>query len=253
MTRLVIDGVAVELGGTRIVHGVDLVVGSGEIVGLVGPNGCGKSTLLRSVFRAVRPAAGRIQLGGDDLAAHGIRWVAQRVGVVVQDSQTDFPLTVFDVVLQGRTAHKRPFDRDSALDFAIVTAALETVDLSALKDRPLDHLSGGERQRVFIAQAIAAQPSLLVLDEPLNHLDLHHQHALMHLLGALGTSCLVALHDLNIAARYCDQICLMADGRVVAFGPPADVFVREQLEEVYQVPVTVVPHPEDQSPMVVVR
>ena len=198
--RLVLEGVAVDLGGCPIVAEADLVVEPGEFVGLVGPNGCGKSTLLRSIYRALRPAAGLISLDGDDLWRLPAKEAARRVAVVAQESPTDMDFTVKEVVALGRTPHKRPLDRDTGEDHAICRDALDRVGMTGAHQRTYTTLSGGEKQRVLVARALAQRSHLHLLDEPTNHLDVRYQLEILGLVRGLGHSTLAAIHDLNLAA-----------------------------------------------------
>ena len=251
MTPLRIDDVTVTAGRATLVEGVSLRVGPGEVVGLLGPNGSGKSSLLRTVYRVNRPASGRVLVEGADVRERPARWVARHVGVVLQDVPTDFPLTVREIVAMGRSPHKRALAADDNADHALVAAALELLDLTGLAARRFGTLSGGERQRALVARALVGQPSLLVMDEPTNHLDVRHQLELLRLVRELGVPALLALHDLNLAAAYCDRLCLLARGRPVATGTPERVLTADRVQAVYGVRATVLPHPTAGCPLVV--
>ncbi|WP_116947084.1 ABC transporter ATP-binding protein [Jiangella endophytica] len=216
--------------GRLIVDGVGLTVAPGTMTGLLGPNGSGKSSLLRAVAGTYRPDGGRVLLGGADLGSMRRRDRARRVAVVEQESTTDVPLQVLDVVLLGRTPH-----RASAADEELALGALDTVGMRDLADRDWHTLSGGERQRVHLARAITQQPELLLLDEPTNHLDIHYQLALLTFVRSLGVTTLAALHDLNLAAAYCDQVVVLAGGRVAAAGAPSEVLVPDVVRSVFGV------------------
>lgn len=235
-----LDHVSFELDRHPIVSDVSIDVDDGEIVGLLGPNGCGKSTLVRGVFRRLSPVSGHILFRGEDIRSHPIKWLSARLGVVLQSGSINFPMTVLDVVREGRTSHKGTFEADDRTDFAFINAAMAAVGVTDLANRLFGTLSGGERQRVLIAQALAGSPEMLLMDEPLNHLDLKHQHELMHILRDLGLPTLIALHDLNMAARYCDRIYLMHSGRIHAGGTPRDVMTAETISDVYQVDVRII-------------
>lgn len=169
---------------------------------------------------------------------------------MVQESGAEFELTVREVVAMGRTPHKRLLDGDTAEDAGLIRSALTAVDATDLAHRPFDQLSGGERQRVLIARALAQQPSLLVLDEPTNHLDIRHQLDVLGALRRLPATVLVALHDLNLAAYYCDRLYVLCDGKVTAAGPPADILTSQLLSEVYGVTSEVTIHPRTGAPQV---
>jgi len=239
---------SVDLSGRRIVAGVDLRVGDGEFAGLLGPNGSGKSTILKAIYRVNPPAAGRILLDGVDLLALSARHAARRVAVVAQETTVEFALTVWEMAMLGRVAHKRGFDRDGPEDREIVAQALERVGAGGLGRRNFHQLSGGEKQRVLIARAIAQEADHLLLDEPTSHLDVRYQVEVLELVRGLGVTVLTALHDLALAALYCDSVHLLADGRLVDHGPPASVISASAIERVYEAEVVVVPHPDTGAP-----
>lgn len=241
--RLEIDRVAVAIGAQRIVHEASLTVEPGSIVGLIGPNGSGKSTLLRAVYRLLRPAAGYVRLGGDDVWQLSARESARRTGVVVQETPSDFAFTVAEVVAMGRTPHKGMLAADTAADGQIIADALRRVNMGAFGERQFQTLSGGEKQRVLVARALAQQPQFLVLDEPTNHLDIHYQLEILDLVRRLGITTLITLHDLNLAAAYCARLYLLSAGRVVAAGAPEAVLTPERLREVFLVDAVTGRHP----------
>ncbi|WP_186780256.1 ABC transporter ATP-binding protein [Streptomyces salinarius] len=249
-TELVIAGVTLTAGAHRLVEDVSLTARPGEVIGLVGPNGSGKSSLLRAVYRVLRPSTGQVSVDGTDAWTLPVRQLARTVAAVVQESGADFDLSVREVVAMGRTPHKRLLDGDTAEDGALIETALASVDATALADRPFDRLSGGERQRVLIARALTQQPSLLVLDEPTNHLDVRHQLDVLGALRRLSATVLVSLHDLNLAAYYCDRLYVLRDGKVAASGPPSEVLTPQLLSEVYGVTSEVAIHPRTGAPQV---
>ncbi|MFI6528353.1 ABC transporter ATP-binding protein [Streptomyces uncialis] len=240
---LELQDVSVVMGGRALVDGVSLQVAPGEVVGLAGPNGAGKSTLLRTVYRTLRPTSGRVLLDGGDVWAMPGKRLARRLAAVLQESAGDFELSVYDVVAMGRTPHKRAFAGDDADDRAVIAAALARLDVAPLAQVPFDRLSGGEKQRVLIARALAQRTGTMVLDEPTNHLDLRHQLDVLRLVRELGVTAVVALHDLNLAAAFCDRVCVMRAGRVVALGSPAEVLTTGLLADVYRVDAEVTEHP----------
>ncbi|MEV0294839.1 ABC transporter ATP-binding protein [Nocardia sp. NPDC050710] len=225
-------------GGAVVLDGVGLVAEPGDIVGLIGPNGSGKSTLLRLIYRALRPTSGMVTV--DDIPVAGLRGraLAERLAVVTQESSADTPMTVTESVLLGRAPWASAVQGISRADRITAAAALERVGARHLAERPFAHLSGGERQRVLIARALAQQADHLLLDEPTNHLDIGYQHELLGLVGDLpGTTTIVVLHDLNLAARYCDRLVLLNHGRVRAAGTVDEVLTPDILEPVYGVAV----------------
>ncbi|MEU6117841.1 ABC transporter ATP-binding protein [Streptomyces sp. NPDC047117] len=243
--RVDVEGVTVELAGSRIVEDITVRADAGQVVGVVGPNGSGKSTLLRCVYRALRPAAGTVRLDGDELHAMDARAAARRLAALPQESAAEFDFTAAEVVAMGRLPHHRgsPFGGRSAADAALCDDALERVGAGHLAGRGFRSLSGGEKQRVLIARALAQQPQVLVLDEPTNHLDISHQLDVLSLVRRSGLTVLAALHDLNLAASHCDLLYVLDGGRVVAAGPPYDVLRTELLAEVFGVRAHRVTHP----------
>lgn len=241
--RLEVNDVAVQIASQRIVEEVSLEVAPGEIVGLIGPNGSGKSTLLRAVYRLLKPVAGYVQLGGDDVWQLSAREAAQRTGVVVQETPSDFDFTVREVVEMGRTPHKGLLEADNQRDMVIVTDALRRVNMSVFGERSFNTLSGGEKQRVLVARALAQEPKLLVLDEPTNHLDIRYQLEILNLVRDLGITTLVTLHDLNLAAAYCHRLYLLSAGQIATAGAPEEVLTPEWIRTVYGVATICIPHP----------
>jgi iron complex transport system ATP-binding protein len=222
-----------------ILHGIDLHAPDHQVHGIVGPNGSGKSTTLRCVYRALRPSGGVVRVGGRDIAGTRVRDTAEHLAALTQDSHVEFDFTVTEVVAMGRLPHRGTPEHDAA----VVADALSRVDAAHLAHRGFLSLSGGERQRVLIARALAQQPKVLVLDEPTNHLDISHQLAVLALVRGLGVTVLAVLHDLNLAAAYCDRLHVLDRGRVVRSGTPEDVLTPEVLREVFHVRAHVVRHP----------
>ncbi|MFH8369738.1 ABC transporter ATP-binding protein [Streptomyces sp. NPDC018031] len=248
--ELAVEGVTLTAGARHLVRDVSLAARPGEVIGLVGPNGSGKSSLLRAVYRVLRPDTGRVRVDGADTWSLPARRLARTLSAVVQESGADFDLTVREVVAMGRTPHQRLLAGDTPEDARLIESALASVDAAELADRPFDRLSGGERQRVLIARALAQQPALLVLDEPTNHLDIRHQLEVLGILRHLPATVLVALHDLNLAAYYCDRLYVLRDGEVTASGPPVEVLTPRLLSEVYAVAAEVTVHPRTGAPHV---
>ncbi|MFE1869303.1 ABC transporter ATP-binding protein [Streptomyces sp. NPDC059496] len=246
------EDVTVVVNGRTLVDRVSLHVAPGEVLALVGPNGAGKSTLLRTFYRVLRPTSGHVLLDGEDVWRMPGKRLAQRLSAVLQETAGDFELSVYEVVAMGRTPHKRAFAGDDAHDREIITGSLEELDVAALAHAPFDRLSGGEKQRVLIARALAQRTGTMVLDEPTNHLDLRHQLDALRLVRRVGVTAVIALHDLNLAASFCDRICVLDGGRVVATGTPQEVLTRDLLAEVYRVEAEVSRHPGTGIPQVTV-
>ncbi|MGQ0572588.1 MAG: ABC transporter ATP-binding protein [Pseudonocardia sp.] len=234
---IVAEGVCAAYDADPVLEQVGLTARTGEVVGLIGPNGSGKSTLLRTLCNALAPRAGLVSIDEVPVAAMGARSAARRLAIVVQEGAGDIPITVTDTVLLGRLPHRSAFERYRDEDHRIAAAALRQVGARHLAQRTFAHLSGGEKQRVLIARTLAQQADHLLLDEPTNHLDIRFQHEVLQLVRGLGVATVVVLHDLNLAARYCDQLVLLDRGRVVATGPPDEVLTAATLEPVYGIGV----------------
>ncbi|TDB73100.1 ABC transporter ATP-binding protein [Micromonospora sp. KC721] len=233
--RLDLRGVCWGPRGATIVRDVDLAVAPGEIVGLLGPNGSGKSSLLRCVYRRNRPSSGVVLLDGTDVWRQPARQVARQVAVLTQDTPPDLEHTVADLVALGRVPHQSAVGGAGPNDHEVVADALRRCSLDELAGRRVATLSGGERQRAHLARALAQQPRLLLLDEPTNHLDLAHQLAVLDLVCGLGVTVVAALHDIELAAAYCDRLVVLHRGAVAAAGPPRDVLTDRLLRDVYGV------------------
>uniref|UniRef100_UPI0031017D41 ABC transporter ATP-binding protein n=1 Tax=Neorhizobium sp. EC2-8 TaxID=3129230 RepID=UPI0031017D41 len=224
------------LAGRRvIVDGVTVSVDPGQTLGLIGPNGSGKSSLIRLLAGLRSPASGQILLEERPMQGFGRRELARRVAVVEQHSATEANVTVLDVVKLGRTPHRSALSPWTNEDDRIVTEALARVELEDRREQFWHTLSGGERQRVQLARALAQSPSFLILDEPTNHLDIQHQIDIMRLVSDLPVTTVVAIHDLNLAARFCDVIAVLSEGRLVASGTPAEVLTEGLITTVFGV------------------
>ncbi|GIF74652.1 ABC transporter ATP-binding protein [Asanoa siamensis] len=237
--RLDAAGVGWDVAGARILASVAFAAAPGETVGLLGPNGSGKSSLLRLLGGLARPSAGQVSLDSVALSALPRRALARRIAVVTQQTATDVEMTALEVVLLGRIPYRPRLAGVAATDLSMARRALASAGLDGFADRRWSTLSGGERQRVDLARAFVQEPDLLLLDEPTNHLDIRHQLDLLRTLAASPTTVVVTLHDLNLAADWCDRLVLLCGGRVVAAGTPAAVLTAERILEVYDVPVDI--------------
>lgn len=240
-------------GGAPVIDDVSLQLARGEMLALLGANAAGKSTLVRLAAGLLPPARGRVLLDGRDLAKVGRTGLARRVAVVPQSPSLPPAFTVRELVLMGRTPYLGFLARESARDLAIAERALERVNARALADRRLGELSGGERQRALVALALAQETDVLLLDEPTAHLDLAHQIALLDLTRGLareqGLAVLAALHDVNLAAAYCDELAFLSRGRLIARGAPRDVLTGSTLREAYGLSFALVEHPQTGRPV----
>ena len=229
------EDTTLSYGAARILKGISLETHTGEFVGIIGPNGSGKSTLLKCIYRVLKPDGGCIWLGDQELHEMKIRNSARKVAVVAQHNYYNFEFSVREVVMMGRAPHKKMLEKDGAKDFEIVDQALKTVGMYEFADRNFSTLSGGEQQMVILARALAQQTPCLILDEPTNHLDITHQLQLMELVRGLNVTVLSAIHDLNIAAMYCDRLYILKDGEIVGSGTPEELLTPETIRRVYQV------------------
>lgn len=233
--KLSVENINVELGNKKIVHNACITVNKGEFVGLIGPNGSGKSTLLKTIYRICKPKSGAIYFDGKNLLTMPIKDMARELGVVSQFNHIAFDIKVEDMVLMGRSPHKKMLEQDNEQDYKIAREMLEKVDMLNYAKRSFSTLSGGEKQRVLLARTLAQQVELLILDEPTNHLDIKYQIQILNLVKSLKTTAVVALHDLNLAAAYCDKLYVMHNGNVVANGEPKDILTSQLIKEVYEV------------------
>jgi iron complex transport system ATP-binding protein len=237
------DRISWAAGKTVIVDDVSIAAEPGKMLGLLGPNGSGKSSLLRLLVGLRKPDSGQVTLDGEPIDHINRRRLARRVALVEQHATTDASVTVVDVVRLGRTPHRSALSPWTNADDAAVEAALDRVGLTARRGQYWQTLSGGERQRVHIARALAQMPSEIVLDEPTNHLDIQLQIEILRLVNALPVTSIVALHDLNHAAMFCDRLAVMDKGRIVATGTPEEVLSEHLLREVFRIEARIAPSP----------
>ncbi|MGY5811021.1 ABC transporter ATP-binding protein [Rhizobium sp. LEGMi198b] len=242
------DNLVWRIGKKTVLDGVSFEAQPGKMLGLLGPNGSGKTSLLRLLAGLKRPHSGRITLDQKDIATIGRRSIARRVAFVEQHATTNANLRVIDVVKLGRFPHLPMFSGWTAADEKAVEGALERAGMTAKRNDRWQSLSGGEKQRTHLARALAQSPKELILDEPTNHLDIQYQISLMRLVCALPVTSIIALHDLNHAAMFCDQLIIMQQGRVVASGAPEVVLTEELLRDVFSVEARVETSPHHLRP-----
>lgn len=251
---LEIESLVVKFGKFTALDGVSLRVSPGEILAIIGPNGAGKSTLIRAASGVAQVASGRVRINGKDMNSLAVSERARNLAVVPQARSLPPAFTVYQTILFGRTPYLGWLGHARTLDHLLTRQALDSVQLVGMEDRRVSELSGGEQQRVLLARALAQGASALLLDEPTTHLDLHYQSLLLSLLQKLvrekSLSVLMALHDLNLAGLYADRIVLLVSGRIQASGTAAEVLTEEHLQQVYQIPVHVIPHPDYGTPLV---
>ena len=257
MTRshhLSAESITLAYGDRVVVEALDLDIAPGKITAIVGANGCGKSTLLRSLARLIHPSRGSVLLDGMPLHSQPSKRVARTLGLLPQRPLAPEGIAVADLVGRGRHPHQGMLARWSSEDYRAVADALDATGIAELADRSVDELSGGQQQRVWIAMALAQQTDILLLDEPTTFLDVAHQIDVLDLLTDLnrdrGTTIVMVLHDLNLAARYADELVAVRDGRVHAIGSPDEVITAALVREVFGLESRVILDPVSDKPLV---
>lgn len=250
---LVATGLSAGYDGKEILKGLDLTIPTGRITVIVGANACGKSTFLRTLSRLLVPTKGHVLLDGTSIHRTPARQLARTLGLLPQAPIAPEGITVADLVSRGRHPHKSLFSRWTRRDDEAVDGALNATRTFDLAERPVDELSGGQRQRVWIAMALAQETEILLLDEPTTFLDINHQIEVLDLLTDLnrerGTTVVMVLHDLNLAARYADDLVAMARGRVHAFGTPEEVLTEDMVRDVFGLESRIIEDPLSGRPM----
>lgn len=240
MMEILAKDIELSIGSNNILKGVSIKAYKNEFIGIIGPNGSGKSTFLKCIYRILKPDSGCIMLDNEILDKMPIRESAKKMAVVSQHNYYNFDFSVEEVVLMGRSPHKKRLERDNAKDYEIVKDSLEKVGMLDFRKRSFSTLSGGEQQRVILARALAQQTKYLILDEPTNHLDIKYQIQLLNIVKESNLTVIAAIHDLNIAAMYCDKLYVIKDGEVIAFGTPREVLTKEFIKEVYEVDAEII-------------
>lgn len=226
-----------------VIKGVSFNVEKGKFISIIGPNGSGKSTLLKTINHLYNPTKGSILVDGVNINNMKKRDIAKKIAMVPQDTVVDYDFTVEEIVLMGRHPYKGRFQKEDEGDFNIVNESLEMTNTLKLKKRLITEISGGERQRVIIAKALAQKPSIILLDEPTSHLDINHQMDILNLLKKLnqeqGTTIVLVIHDINLAARYSDEIILINKGQIWDMGKPEHIITNENIESIYNLKVAI--------------
>ena len=233
--ELLAKAVKMHFGKKEILKGIDFTLHDKEFVGIIGPNGSGKSTFLKCLYRIQNPSAGEIYFNGRSLDELSYRESALMMAVVAQHNYYSFDFNVLEVVLMGRSPHKGILERDNKDDYAIARAALARVGMQDFEKRSFGTLSGGEQQRVILARALTQQTECLVLDEPTNHLDIKYQLEIMDIVKSLDVTVVSAIHDLNIAAMYCDRLVAIRQGEVVGVGTPKELLTEAFIQDLFGV------------------
>ncbi|HJD15139.1 MAG TPA: ABC transporter ATP-binding protein [Candidatus Enterococcus stercoripullorum] len=241
--KLSIEHLDLSIKQRTLLEDISLKTKDGQFVGLIGANGSGKSTLLKTIYKTLKPDSGEIYLDELNILHSSEKKVAQNLSVVSQFNELSFDLTVKQMVFLGRTPHKRLLEQENKQDLQIVEHALKTTNLLDYQDRSFLSLSGGEKQRVILARAIAQEPQFMILDEPCNHLDIRYQLEIMEIVKNLGIGILAALHSLEDACRYCDELYVLKHGKVLVQGKPEDILTEDLIEEVYGVKCKIYQNP----------
>ena len=233
--RLHVKQLNYQIDKTPILKDISLEIGEGEFVGLVGPNGCGKSTLLKAIYRTYKPERDTVFVDGKDVCGLAAREMAKGIAVIAQENSVEFDLEVMDMVMYGRYSHRKFLEGEKKEDREICLRFIREVGLEGYEHRSYLSLSGGEKQRVLLARALVQESRLIVLDEPTNHLDIRFQYQIMQTLKKQGITIFASIHDLNLAAMYCDRILLMEQGQIIRSGTPAEVITEENIERIFGV------------------
>ncbi len=230
------EGIFFSYGKEPVLDDLDLNVGKGDFIGLIGPNGSGKTTLLKLLMQILSPSKGKVFLEGRAMEEMKRREISQRIAFVPQEENTNFVFSALEIVLMGRSPYLKGFQMEGDHDIKVTKEAMSITDCWQFKDRDIYTLSGGERKRVFIARALAQEPEIMLMDEPTTHLDLNHQIEIMEKmleLNKAGLTIIMVSHDINLAASFCTKIAVLKDGKIITSGKPAEIVNPELLESVY--------------------
>lgn len=246
-----VESLRAGYGGVEVLRGIDVAVGSGEFVGVLGPNACGKSTLVKALSGVIAPLGGKVEIGGKAIGEIKPLDLARLVAVIPQSTDIPFPFTGRELVSMGRFPHTGRFSALSPHDEGEIAKAMDETDTGELAGRFVTEISGGERQRLILARALAQSAPILIMDEGTAAMDVHRKIDAFDILkrkNREGMTVLCVMHDLNLAALYCDRLVFMKAGRIAADGPTGDVFTSETIEEVYKTPVRILKHPSLERP-----
>jgi iron complex transport system ATP-binding protein len=242
-----VEAISVSYGASKVLRDITFSVDKGECIGIIGPNGSGKSTLLKALSKILKPSSGKVVICGRDLERYTVKELARHMAVVPQETGIEFDFTCLEIVLMGRNPHMGRFEVEGKKDMDIAREAMVLTNTWHLRDRPFSRISGGERQRVIIARALAQEPSVLLMDEPVSHLDINYQIEILELVERLKEErrivVIIVFHDLNLAARYCDRLILLSDSSILAAGKPEDVLTQEHIHDAFHANVVVRKHP----------
>ncbi len=250
MAAIEVKNLKFKIGDKEISRGIDLVVKEGSTHGIIGPNGSGKSTLFKQICRIHKPYEGTIELLGQDVNELTQKQMAKKMAVLFQENKTDFAYTVREIVSMGRIPYHSSIRHEYPQDKEIVDRALETMGIREYEDRIFNTLSGGEKQRVLLARAFAQETSVILLDEPTNNLDISYQLLIFEILKKLDKTKLIVIHDMNLAASFCDVISVLEKGRVVATGSPGEILTQQLLADIFKVKAEVIIDKDTNKPLI---
>lgn len=252
---VMVQNLGFSYGDMKVLNDICAGFEPGTVCGLLGPNGSGKTTLLKNIASILKPQKNAVYINCRDITGMTPSEIAREMALVPQSTHIDFDFTVEDIVMMGRTPYIKGFSNETEEDRKIVEWALETASISHLKNRSIKSISGGEMQRVVIARALAQKTPVILLDEPVSQLDIHYQLSIMETLTKLsheqGLTIVSVLHDLNLAAEYCDTVYLLKEGRIVCGGPPKEVLTYQVIEEVYNIVCLVYENPVSKKPHII--
>ena len=250
--KLEVEDIKYSIDQKLIVKGVSLGIEEGDFVGLIGPNGCGKSTLLKNIYRVYKPDSGKVYIDGRETTKMLSREIAKEMSVMQQENNVEFDMTVYDMVMLGRFAHQNLWNNDKIREREIVENAIKEVGMEGYEDRSFLSLSGGEKQRTLVARALVQQANLIILDEPTNHLDIGYQYQIMNILKSQkDLTVFSSIHDMNIAACYCDKIIMMKSGHIVKVGTPEEVMTPEMIKGLFGVDTDISVNPTTGKPNII--
>lgn len=246
------DELSYSINATTILDHISFSVDYHQVVGLIGPNGSGKTTLLKHIYRALPPAKKTVYIHGKEIEKMSYRDSARETTVLRQENNSDFSYTILQMVLMGRSPHRKFFEGDTNEDKELAYLALKRVGMDHAADRSFSSLSGGEKQRVLIARSLAQEAEILLLDEPTNHLDVHYQWLLMDIIRSLNKTVLSVFHELNLACAFCDCLYVLNDHKIVDHGPPSKICTKELLADIFRIDAEVL-HDEQGTPRIIYK
>lgn len=243
-----------QYGNEKILKDLNIKIHKSKFYSIIGPNGSGKTTLIKNISKTLESGIDTIFIDGKDVTKINNKELAQKISVVPQNTEIEFDFSVMDIVLMGRTPYLKKFQNETVDDVNIAKKAMELTNTLKLREKKINQISGGERQRVIIARALTQQTDIVLLDEPISHLDINHQIESLNTLKYLsnkGTTIITVMHDLNLAAQYSNYLILLKDGKLIALGKPEEVITKENLEKVYNMEICIIKNPVTQKPHVI--